>query len=361
MRHLILTVFFVIISGPLHAQRNAIDYYGITNEAELAICRKDLPAAAALYSKAFAINPDKPFTTDLLNAYYCAMDLEDYPTARQHIGTILRRGVSSKSIGMLWVNHSVAQWDSIQHWLQIFKNDTLSVHASIQKIRALDSTNWSEKFWAGVRYPRGPFPEKLRRRLQIMDQRHAKKLARLLREHGVPNEADGVTNHLIDGPPVFQRLAKVVVSESRSFGYGLDTLLFEAVLRYEYAPQDFLRLLDAIEQSHNAVPLRYGGYQFSQRFTETLIMVRSDSSLYPIWAGVGDKTHLIDSQRRAIGLETHAELYAKLHFKNTERAALTRYGKYLFGITGNVWLTYDSRNDASEEIRKFELYMTKQH
>ena len=357
----ILTLVVVLITAALRAQHTAVDYYRTTNEAELAICRRDLPAAAALYAKAFAINPDKPFTLDLMNAYYCAMDLDDYPTARTIIRRILQRGVSSKSMGKLWANHSVMQWDSIRRWLQIFRNDTLSTHRSVRTIRVLDSTNWYAGFWASVSHPRGTFPPALSRELEVLNQLHAKELSDIFRADAFPNEAGGSTKHVIGGVPVFQRLAKAVIRTSRTQGYGLDTLLFQAVLRYDYHPRDFMDLLDATGRSHSATPLSYLGYQFSQPFIETLFMIDRDSTIYPLWVAGDHTTGLVDSQRRAIGLETLDERYTKLHFSNTERTAATLYVKYAFGITGRIWTHHGNPIEKSDDIREFERYMSKQH
>jgi len=91
-----IILFFVCYIHSATAQdARFFDYYRNTNLAELAICDSDFVKATEYYKAAFKANPDKPFSRDVRNAFYAALDSRLYTLAEKYFAQIRRIGVDN--------------------------------------------------------------------------------------------------------------------------------------------------------------------------------------------------------------------------------------------------------------------------
>lgn len=337
------------------AQSSPFDYYRLTNAAELAICNKDLPAAAALYQKAFAINPGKAFTKDLLNAFYCAMDRKDYSIARQHLKRILGRGMSSDGTTFLQSQFRDADCDSLSRWLAVFPNDTLKSAPLLTSIKRMQETDLAT---------RRHFSELHNGNYMVdsvisMDERNGRALAVLFREYGVPNEDLGSIGYNLNEGSSFQLLAVHhnggYASTPKRASHELDTLLFNAIFTYDFHPQQFAQFLQRSEMSVSKAPFRHGDYSLSLPLAIPYIFVWEDSSVHPQYLAP-ELEASGNRERASIGLETFAELRQKLFFSKAEELAGSPYQKY--ALTGGIGIVLDAEDhkQADKYIAEFELY-----
>jgi hypothetical protein len=338
----------------LGAQSSPIGYYQTINKAELAICAKNLPAAASYYTKAFQINPNKPFTKDLLNAFYCAMDTKDYPIARMHIRRILSRGVNGESIWMIKSRFQGANLDSLNQWLALFRNDSLKsgyVAATIKKMHWRDQT--TRMYFSRIND--GNYMKE--DSVQKMDEETGRQLAALFKKYGVPNEDSGSLSYYIAEGPMFDVLAMHYRGGymSKRECHALDTFLFKAVFTYDYSAQNFAKFLYGAEMNVTKIPFTYGAYAFHVPITIDLIYVAEDSSIHPNYLAP-DIEAVVNKERASIGLETLSELRQKVLFKTSLSASDVVYNKYVLGDGIGAYLDAEDHQQADPYIAKYEEY-----
>lgn len=118
-------LFFVLITFSSLAQRGAqgpqraFQYHSLTNKAELAICEGKIALAHSYYTNAFQINPNKPFSIDLLNAFKCAMDLNNKTVAESHLRKLMSRGFNEQMSNSLYQFYK--------------KDDSIFIHKTLHK------------------------------------------------------------------------------------------------------------------------------------------------------------------------------------------------------------------------------------
>lgn len=354
----ILSALLMLISTSPFAQIAALDYYRITNEAELAICRKDLPAAAALYRKAFTINPNKPFTKDLLNAFYCAMDRNDFPEAKRHLAQVLGRGINSEGLVFLKTQFKAPARDSIGYWLGTLRNDTLKSSPMLTSIKRMQHEDLAmREHFGGFRTGNYMVDS-----VYDMDERNGNILAGLFRQYGVPNEDAGSVDYELNGGPAFFLLAHhhggAWTANPKRESHALDTLLFKAIFTHDYHPQRFAQFLQHSEFGESKQSFRYGNYQLSPPIAVPYIFVWEDSSIHPQYY-TPEVEAKGNAQRRSIGLESFSELRRKLLFHKIEELAGSGFEKY--ALTDGISVVFDAEDlaQADKYIKEFELYKPK--
>lgn len=306
------------------AQSTAIEYYKTINKAELAICTKNLPAAAGYYKRAFQINPNKPFTKDLVNAFYCAMDVKDYAVAGMHIKRILSRGVNAESLKWLRSNFRGADLDSVNLWLALFPNDTVKSGYMVTTIKEMHKRDQATRKYFSEKNDSNYMKADS---VQKMNEETGRQLAALFKKYGVPNEDIGSLSYYLGEGPMFDVLALHYRGGymSNRECHALDTFLFKAIFTYDYSPQNFAKFLFGAEMNVTKTPFKYDGYIFHVPNTIDCIYVEEDSSVHPNYLAPNIET-VANKERVSIGLETLSQLRQKCYSPKDCRHLMLRTG-----------------------------------
>lgn len=325
----VFLVSALIFSFAENVRGESLKYYDLVNKAEILISKHEPDQAFPLYSAAFAANPDKPFSKDLYNAFHCAMDIKNYGVAETYLAFLLKRGVKSSFITKRILKYYTGS-DSIQI-ISMFSrhiNDTShqnelnkAIHRLIkddQETRLYFSKLNDGKYMVDSTYK--------------MDQVNAHKLFTLFSKLGrVPNEND--LGHEDNFP--FAPISYFIIIFHHSGAYVnkmpsdiFDTMIYKAVLTYDYHPDWFARDFYQVQYSKPDATLKYG----KEKITFPLTMAKHprknntiDTSDTAISHAVIEKKR-IDANRKKIGLEPMDELWAKEQFMKDE--VETNYGKY---------------------------------
>src|SRR5215217_1132878 len=125
-KYLLLTL---MLCSPLQlyaGRADALLYYSLINKAELAICDTDINAGYNFYQQAFAVNKQKPFSKDLMNAFHCAMDTRHYTEAEQYLAVLLLRGMTTSILNAcIYSYYTGDQLQRIRAFLQRHRNDMI--------------------------------------------------------------------------------------------------------------------------------------------------------------------------------------------------------------------------------------------
>jgi len=354
-RILLFIACFLLIQHGGFARKGPLDYYKTINRAELAICSKDLPAASKYYRRAFKINPEKPFSRDLLNAFYCAMDVKQYNDAGQYLKRLLSRGVESGALKFFILKKfSGTDLDSVSHWLAVFPNDTIKADYLSKLIRHMHNTDQETR-----RY----FSKKNDGKYMVdsvydMDERNGRRLFSIFNKNGVPNEEKvGSVDFRPLGGPSYELLA-IHASGPDKNGKDirlLDTLLFKAVLTYDYSPLSFSKLINRSAFKNGDGAFRYGNYQLHVPLTINCIIVEETGKVYPQYFSAAREREM-DRERALIGLETLAELRRKVDFSTQAELANNGYARYSLVTGVGVYSVAETAEQAKAEIAEFSKH-----
>src|SRR5690606_30024751 len=188
MHYIFKKLFIALISCytfTAFSQEKYIQYYHAINQAELAICDSNFSQATQYYKQAFKINPDKPFTAHLLNAFHAAMDSKEYSIAEKYLAKVLSRGLSNDYIQEKILSpYKTAQQSVIKNIIAKHPNDTIRKHPLVQKLN--DMVDWDQEV-------RGYY-SKLNNGAYMVDSVYtvdsinAAELKNIFEKYGVPNE-----------------------------------------------------------------------------------------------------------------------------------------------------------------------------
>ncbi len=360
MRHILMFLTLVLIcTADGQAQPGAIKYYTTINQAELAICRKDLPTAFRYFQKAFEINPDKPFSRDLLNAYHCAMDLRRYDKAETYLQVLLSRGVNQWAVKS-WIRKGLAgaDLDSVDRWLAIYPNDTNKSDAlSVQLRQMHDRDQATRRYFSKLNDGKYMVDS-----VYKIDQLNGDTLAMIFKKYGVPDE--GRVGHL-DGYPGGAVYGTVIHHYMGGYGAGLgshilDTMLFKAIFTYDFHPVEFLKIFNSSEANVTKTPFKYRNYTLHTPVTIDYInlWVADSEQVFPQYLASEVESRM-NKERAALGIESLDELRNKQAFSREAAAANAVYNKYALGNSFGAALDSDDPVKAAPYIAEFSKYKPK--
>lgn len=311
----LLLIWILCMPDLLHAGRtDALLYYNLIHKAELAICDTDMNAARTFYQQAFAVNKQKPFSKDLMNAFHCAMDTRHYTEAEQYLAALLARGLHTSILNTcIYPYYKGDQLQKIHSFLQRHRNDTLKKGETAVMIARLVNE------------------AKARRNLHGNEdtahqagEQYARQLCRIFCVKGIPSEAQTGNYINLAGSfiPSFEPLISRYSSTYHT-GKGLpalDSMLYQAIFTFDYDPQLFAinherRAASYYEQYQDTKPFTYSGTVLHWPFTPT---VYADDRSYN--TGIKYPAAVIvrmNRERETIGLETIEALYRKFIFLYT--------------------------------------------
>ncbi len=218
----------------IEQKERAFEYYAQTNKAELAICAGDIELAQKYYTDAFAVNPNKPFSTDLLNAFKCAMDLHQLQDADLYLRKLMSRGFSPQMEDKLYRYYKGDDSVFIHKILRKYPNQLwkLGHEINIQTAEMMYTDQEIRKH-EGASRPSGNY---MTDTVYAVDAANARTLRKLFDKYGgIPNE-DIIGNHF--GGPSFTELIghhKGALLGRRPSHY-FDTMLLSALITYDISP-----------------------------------------------------------------------------------------------------------------------------
>ena len=348
---IILAVLFI---GPSLANAGSLDYYREVNNAELAVCKKDLKTAYYFYKKAMSINPGKAFSKDLLNAFYCSLDIDSFTMAKDCIAKLLMRGVNSDIVYRLFWKYEGRKKDSINHWIHSISNDTAHSNDAEIAIRKMIKSDQDVRRFFSERTNGAYMVDSVYR----VDAMNAKELLDIFKRKGVMSESlvgnDG--NDIISGP----LYDMIVVHHVGAYIGGLpshlfDTLLFKAIFSYDYHPERFAQLLNRSEFASNGTAFSYRTYSIHLPITIDCIYVYENGAVYPQYLEPA-KEKQINYERNLIGLESLDELRYKVVFQKAQDKINSKYCKYIFGTGVGLYEDAEWLKKAQPYIDKFQKY-----
>jgi hypothetical protein len=336
------------------AAQNALTYYRTINSAELAICNKDLPGAFELYEKAFRINPNKPFSRDLLNGYYCALDTRHYKAAEHYLKLLLQRGIRHWSLKhFVRAKYTGADLERINAWLATYPNDTNRSDQLYAQLQAIHLRDQATRAWFSEMNDGKYMVDSVHR----MDKLHGDSLAMIFRKYGVPNE---LKCGLMNGNPLLGP-AYYLVAYHYAGGYtahlashALDTFLFKAIFTYDFHPIEFIKIFAISEINVTGLPFRYKKYTLQLPMTIDYIYVWENEKAYPEYLPA-DVEKRMNAERAGIGLDSLDELRRKLDFAQRNKKDST-YSKYFLDNSFGKALDAETYEQAKSEVEKFEQY-----
>jgi tetratricopeptide (TPR) repeat protein len=330
----ILTILFFLRTGTALAQADPLEYYRLVNKAELSLVDKDVPQASQYYEKAFGINPDKPFSRDLYNAFHAAMDCRQYERAERYLARLLARGLSAGFIH----NRITGFYDTtgerqIKAFLARHPNDTLHDNEMNRAIRPLLITD------QGVRryYMDKGLSNYMTDSVYRTDRFNGRKLCQYFRQWGmVPNE-DMVGNgsNIPFGRMDYQM---IILHYDGLYQHNMhealfDTLIYKAIFSYDYHPDWFVQDFSQVQYSHKDSALVYGEEQIVFPLTVPAYsyyrkIEDMDNTIdYPMYFSP-DREKKIDENRKKIGLCSLDEMRKKFLFYGRQRRSSGTFQKY---------------------------------
>ncbi|WP_316787775.1 hypothetical protein [Pedobacter frigoris] len=180
--------FLLLLKSALSAfaqQRTAIDYYRLINKAELAICDSDIDRSYKLYTEAFKINKNKPFSRDLLNAFHCAMDTRHYPAAERYLARLLARGINEETLANLKKSYTGLDLERINSFITKYPNQTTKKNVMADSIDRLTEIDQSVRHYFQSHRTDGRY---MNDSVRQVDRNNAATLFRMFVQYGLPDE-----------------------------------------------------------------------------------------------------------------------------------------------------------------------------
>lgn len=338
MKPILLTLIFLFICSVIHGQEAgkktsgitpeiAIRYYNIVNKAELAICDSNFEQAARYYKEAFTINPSKPFSKDLSNAFFAVMDTRDFETSEKYLKQLLKRGIGAAYIERTKDYYKGESLEHINAVLSKYPNDTIKKNPMVAQIHEM--VQWDQDV-------RNYFYELNNGRYMVdstftVDDINSKALLKLFKEKGFPNEnvlgSNAWQNYNPNVAPEYDLiiLHNTGAAMGRRSGHIFDTILYRAVMNLDYHPRWFG---EVVQKTVSAPWFKYDGVTLN--FPITISGCFYKNIIYPeYYDEVSEKK--INTERAKIGLETLDEFRRKLEVANKVKTGNTVLSKYSMG------------------------------
>jgi tetratricopeptide (TPR) repeat protein len=319
----------VLLAGLCTAQTDPLNYYRLANKAELAICRQDFAKASELYTAAFKLNPNKPFSRDLMNAFFCAMDTKQYQLAEPYIAKLLSRGLGDKYIfEKILSSYKDEQLKIIQSYLLKYKNDTSRRDTLHEKIRTMMVWDQGVRNYFGKMYDGRYMVDSTFN----VDYTNAKELLKLFLNYGVPNQDMLGNGGQGDYEPTASPDYDVLIMHHNGGIFGnkpahfFDTFIYKAVFTWDYDPR-WLSL--TLEGTSKSKPFQYGNVVI--HFPYTISGAYLDDLIYPeYWPP--EIENRMNEDRAKLGLESVDEMRTKIEAGNAGKKSVPVLSKYHFGV-----------------------------
>lgn len=339
---LLLLVFTIAISNFLFAN-TVSDYFSLTNEAELLICKEQSELALEHYDKAFKLNIE-PFGKDVYNAWICAYKQNDTVRFTAYSKILIKRGaflhdfthenLLNQVPGGPKVDKFSTIWRELK--LKIPKSTDSLFRADLQAIRDADQP--PRKYF--IEKCKGQYNICGRDSLNIFDSLNVLRLKKLILEKGFPAESKvGFESDFPANSPFFD----IILLHDRSWTnrHTLDTLLYNKIKTGEFHPQNYALLKD---QNVSRFKDSVSYYQDNPYSVYGSFGIYVLDNKYFAGKLVKFDIQKIDKARADIYLEPMKEMYAKgaYQYKNQEYHFLDF--KYMFIVD-------DFPDEAKEKIK----------
>ena len=356
MKQFIFSALLLLASGTALAQsKAALDYYKKINLAELAICDSNFADANKYYKDAFTINPKKPFSRDLANAFFSAMDTKQYPVAEKYLVKLLSRGLGGKYLKNMLNYYTGEQQQQLQVMLGKYPNDTIRKHAIAKKIDQMVKMDQHVRKDFDT-----DFSTEVLDSMTIVDDANVLELRRIFLTQGVLNEdivGNGGYGDFLPATPDYD----LIIWHNRGNPDRLfDTMLFKAIFTFDYDARTFsVTVMNAVNSfiygsTTMENPIALGAYNYYKNKT-----------IYPqYWDDSSEKW--MNANRAKIGLEQLDDYRKKIEAKNTgldKNSVLCKYSLVggLMVQQGeteeelNAWLTKNGKDSP----RKSSIFAIK--
>lgn len=336
-------------SNAISARMNekVLAYYKAINLAEIAICDSNLTEANKYYKEAFTINRQKPFSRDLLNAFYAAMDTREYALAETYLTKVLSRGIDTAIIDSSFYRYYTGE-DLKRLKAMFTRHPNKDLSKTPLGIELNKMLRWDRdvRMHFAALYDGAYMVDST----YYVDNVNSKKLLGMFRKNGVPNE-DIIGNGRSDlrpiGTPGFTIIISHALAGEERYGHlPFDTLLFDAVNSFDFDLRIYARLIGGNKITGN---FRYK--DLTLNFPLLIDGGLYQGNVYPeYWDDVSEE--MIDAERAKIGLEPLEDFRKKMATYNRGKDDLL--GKY--DLLRNIRLLAIS---IEERFQKFLLANTK--
>jgi hypothetical protein len=318
----LLLILLLPVGAFAQVNEKVLAYYKAINLAELAICDSNFAQANKHYKEAFTINKEKPFSKDLLNAFYAAMDTKEYALAETYLAKMLSRYINTKVIdSTFYKNYSGEQLDRLKPMFARHPNKYLGNKPLAIEIEKMIQWDQEVRMHFAEMYDGAYMVDST----FYVDNTNGKKLLEMFRKNGVPNEdVIGNGGYPYVSPrasPDFNILILHAMGGGERYAYlPFDTVLYKAVNTFDFDIRIFVQLINGNQIKGS---FRYGGLALN-------FPVLVDGCLYKgniytdYWDEASEKE--IDMERAKIGLEPLEDFRKKLATSNRGRNDIL--GKY---------------------------------
>lgn len=344
---------FIPVSGQALSE-NAYKYYDGINNAEISLCDGNLASAYHYYERAITDNWAHPFSTDLLNAFHCAMDTKHYTTAEKFLARILSRGLSTQYIAKhLLPLYGPEDQSRIKQIIARYPNDTMINSIMVEKVKLMADMDQRIRTYFIKLNNTGNY---MTDPVVSMDMINGKKLKSLIEQYGFPTEdtVGYINNNPLSGKNIallfyhFRANQRVDESITRL----LDDLFYKAVVNLHYNSKDFISTLNAtIGPNVNIVSI--GDVKIRFPLSIDVILVEEDSSVHPEYFAPEEELR-INKARKLWGLESLDDLRKKVVFSQDQQTKNGPFKKYDLRQGIVAFRDAETKAQAQPEIDKYE-------
>lgn len=351
-------VLLVLLPCFLNAQTknsSILQYNKLVNEAELKICDSNFSEANNLYTIAFRLNPNKPFSRDLFTAFHCAMDVSNYNAAENYLKILLDRGLNSKFIdGMILDFYTGENRDTITSMIKKYKNN-------IDKRDALNSTilnmyNKDQKVRAYFAHieTNGDY---MTDSVYKVDSENSYQLFQIIQQLGhLPNENEirNIEDFALAGSYMDIIIKHNILNYSQNKQISFfDTVLYNSIFSFDYPANTFASLLSRCYLNNESYIFSHGGTTI--KFPISIVICNNiDDNGKPYFKRMPmEEETRINKERGQLGLSTIQELRRKTYFSYLQRL---NNGKYFAVKDGAIVYIDMNSQEIQNELQNNEIY-----
>ena len=345
MKNILTSILLILVINGNAQTLKALEYYQLINKAELAICDASTEKAHQYYVSAFKMNMDKPFSIDLLNFFKCSMDIKKYGDAEWSMKRLMSRGFTNEMSNELLVHYKGDDAAFIKKLLAKYPNDTTKFKHPFNV--AVSELMVSDK---GVRFHFAKLNDGkyMVDSVYKVDSMNATLLKIQFEKYGVLNE-DSIGNNF--GHPPYNIL---LLHHKAGFIGGkpfrlLDTLMFEAILKYNVRPELIAQYFNSGSYSY-LLPWTLNDYVQSPLtcsaayFNDEVYLSNFDT----------EKEKWMDKSRTKMGLCTLNEMRKKELYESRSKITIQQKSKYFFNCGINGATNLKSLEDLSEWKKMYQ-------
>lgn len=311
--------------APSEMNKSALQYFELTNEAELLICQDQYAYALEHYDSAFK-NHAEPFGKDIYNAWLCAFKMRDVGKFESYSAMLLKRGAfPNDTLTLHILNHTSADPEAVKlfyrNWTAYrskYKNETDTVYR-MQLLSFLERDQAVRDYF--VRQCEGGYNICGRDSLNVFDSANMWELRKFIASHGFPTEKR--VGYYEGIPYSGFSLMHIELKHDRSWTgrQTMDTVLYQQVLAGKFSPAEYAGYKDQNVYNYQDSLSDYQDAPYSYYNSDNTAML-IDSNLY-IFKLKAEAVWKQEEARRLIGMDSLHEFAIKAAYQYAHPGSFT--------------------------------------